>query len=152
MIFRQTQSGFPPKHPRFWTLKLLLTCSALLLAMDRGVLAQEAAPRVGSSFSPYAAGLLARSRYTTDISGNRLVELWDLLVGPGKHSEATQLPGGAVLEVRAGSGRISIDGKTQDLKQGSIVAVPAGARIEIENAREDLGLMIRATIIRGGRA
>ena len=96
-------------------------------------------------------GLLARTRFVAPTSADRRVELWDLLVGPGKRSAPATLPGGAVLEVRGGSGRITVGDKDQELRTGATLAVPDGTSFRLVNGREDLGLSIRATVIVGGR-
>jgi hypothetical protein len=108
--------------------------------------AAEAGPK---TFRQFAPGLLARQRFAADSAASGRVELWDLLVGPGLRSAPATLPGSAVLEVRAGSGDIAIAGKTQRLRSGAAVAVPEGATIQLTNARRDLGLTVRATIIVG---
>jgi mannose-6-phosphate isomerase-like protein (cupin superfamily) len=96
-------------------------------------------------------GLLARTRFVAPTNGDRRVELWDLLVGPGKRSGPATLPGGAVLEVRGGSGRITVGDKDQELRTGATLAVPDGASFRLVNGRDDLGLSIRATVVAGGR-
>ena len=68
-----------------------------------------------------------------------------------ERSEAATLPGGAVLEVRGGSGRITVGDKDQELRTGAMLAVPDGASFRLLNGRDDLGLSIRATVIVGGR-
>jgi hypothetical protein len=96
-------------------------------------------------------GLLARTRIAADAPRDRRVELWDLLVGPGKRSDSVTLPGGVVLEVRAGSGRIIIAGRERELRPGSTLAIADGTPFVLVNGRDDLGLSLRATVISARR-
>jgi hypothetical protein len=79
------------------------------------------------------------------------VELWDLLVGPGKRSAAARLPGGAVFEIRAGSGRIILDGAERAIRPGETFPVAEGTSFVLVNSRTDLGLTIRAVIVSARR-
>src|SRR5258706_11595748 len=44
-------------------------------------------------YQEFAPGLLAQTVYVADAGGPYRVEIWDLLVGPGKKSGAAKLPG-----------------------------------------------------------
>ena len=103
------------------------------------------------AYQQLVPGLLARTRFVAPATAERRVELWDLLVGPGKRSAPVTLPGGAVLEVRGGSGRITIGDKHQELRTGTTLSVADGTSFQLANARNDLGLSIRATVVIGGR-
>ncbi len=115
--------------------------------------AQATQPQVPSkeSYKQLVPGLLARTRFVAPATADRRVELWDLLVGPGQRSAPATLPGGAVLEVRGGSGRITIADKDQELRTGATLSVADGTSFRLVNARNDLGLSIRATVVIGGR-
>lgn len=135
--------------------KLILILRASLVGVVLALPCASASAQLGRQRPPpryaqFAPGLLARTRFSTD-SGSRHVEIWDLLVGPAVRSKAATLPGGAVLEIRAGSGRILIDGTERELRQGQTFAVAEGASFAFVNSRRDLGLAIRAVIISARR-
>ena len=127
----------------------MLAGAAMALAQTPAPPATAVAPPPG--YRQLVPGLLARSRFSTDATNGRRVELWDLLVGPNGRSAATTLPGGAVLEVRGGAGRIVIADKEQELRSGATLSLPEGTPFQLVNTRADLGLSIRATIIAGAR-
>ena len=70
------------------------------------------------------------------------------LIGPGQKTSAFALPGAALLQVNCGKGVLSIDGRAQNVQGGSVVTMKDGEQLEVQNDREDLGLSIRAIIIR----
>jgi quercetin dioxygenase-like cupin family protein len=132
----------------------LAVALGLAVALSAGDAAAQAAQRPIPSTPTYrqlVPGLLARTRFVADATSNRRVELWDLLAGPGMRSAAATLPGSAVLEVRGGSGRIILGGKEQELRAGATLSIPDGTSFQLVNARNDLGLSIRATVIVGKR-
>jgi len=129
-----------PRHARW-----LLLGAALALASP--LEAQRTTKPPASTFHQYATGLLARTTYAADSTGPYRVEIWDLVVGPGMRSAPAALPGGAVFEVRAGSGQIEIERKRQELAQGAAVAVAQGVHFSLVNGRKDLQLAIRAVVI-----
>jgi quercetin dioxygenase-like cupin family protein len=130
---------------------------ALTLAVTASTLAAQAATQDtirargerAPLFQQVVPGLLARTRFVADSAAGMTVELWDLLIGPGMQSDSTSFPGSVVLEVRAGSGRVTIGGQAQELRPGSFVRVPAGVAVAFTNTRDDLGLALRATVVRG---
>jgi gentisate 1,2-dioxygenase len=107
-----------------------------------------------SSYTPqrpykqYSPGLLAQTAYVAPNTGRHAVEIWDLMVGPGKKSEPATLPGAAVFEVRSGAGIITAAGRRREVKSGATLAVNEGESFAIENRTPDGALMIRATVIR----
>ena len=102
------------------------------------------------AFRQFVPGLLVRERFVTEAGPGRRVALWDLLIGPGMRGAPATLPGGAVLEVRAGTGDIVIGDKKRSLRPGASLAVPEGVSLRFVNARRDLGFALRATIVIGG--
>jgi hypothetical protein len=103
-------------------------------------------------FHQYAPGLLARVNYQSDSTGPYRVAIWDLLVGPGKRMETPlSLPGGAVFEVRSGTGRIELDGTARELRAGSTFAVHQGTRFVLINAQKEVPLALRVSLIAAGR-
>jgi hypothetical protein len=114
-------------------------------AIDRTQLAPDAQQ---NPFKQYAPGLLARTIYKADQTGDLEVEIWELLVGPGKKSEAAKLPGAAVAEVRAGEGMVTIGEKRRDLKSGTGFSIDDGEAFQIENNSKEEGLALRVVLIR----
>jgi hypothetical protein len=102
------------------------------------------------TFRQYGPGLLARVNYQTDSPSGYRIELWDLLVGPAKTSEPVKLPGGAVVEVRSGSGRALVDGQAREITGGATFVVHQGSSLALTNSRDDLALALRATVISRG--
>ena len=98
-------------------------------------------------FRQYAPGLLARVNYQADATGRYRVAIWDLLVGPGRTSEPVNLPGGAVVEVRSGSGRAVIDGQAREITGGATFVVNEGSSLALANGHDDLALALRVTLI-----
>jgi hypothetical protein len=101
-------------------------------------------------FRQAVPGLLMRARFTADVGSGERVLLWDLLVGPGQQAKRVRLPGPAVLEVRGGTGVVLIDKVRRDLRPGASLSIPEGASLLFANARRDLGLDVRVTIVTGG--
>jgi len=95
-----------------------------------------------------APGLLARTRYVAESMGPYTLEVWDLMVGPGKTSEKTRLPGAAVVEVRSGTGTLSSGGKSVDLRIGTTAPLAEAADFALGNADKEAPLILRATLIR----
>ena len=157
-VVRQRGARTTARPPLFAALALV--AAAIAVVAPRAGAQSAAAPgqrqvqpaQPAPPFRQLAPGLLARTRFVADSAGSPRVELWDLLVGPGRRSGPASLPGGAVLEVRGGSGRISVGGRqARELRPGATLAIPEGASFTIVNARTDLGLSIRATIITARR-
>jgi hypothetical protein len=95
-----------------------------------------------------APGLLARTRYVADRTGPYTLEVWDLMVGPGKTSEKARLPGAAVVEVRSGTGILSSGGKSVDLRLGATAPLAEAADFSLGNTDKEAPLILRATLIR----
>lgn len=131
-------------------------CGAVALLL--GICAADAAAQPGpgagkpppgrDTFHQYAEGLLVRPVFASDSAGAYRVEVWDLLVGPGMRSAEVRLPGGAVCEVRAGSGVLRREGgRDLQLAPGATFTLSEGARFVVANGRDDLGLSIHAVIV-----
>ncbi len=114
-------------------------------SIDRTQLAPEAQQ---NPFKQYAPGLLARTIYKAEQTGDLEVEVWELLVGPGKKSEAAKVPGAAVAEVRSGSGVVTIGEKRRDIKSGTGFSIDDGEAFQIENSSQEEGLALRVVLIR----
>ena len=96
----------------------------------------------------FAPGLMARTLYVAESNDPYRIEVWDLLVGPGKKTSAVSLPGAAVIEIRSGRGVLTIAGKAGDVAQGAVISVNDGDQLAIENRAPDVGLIMRATVVR----
>ncbi|MEA2338067.1 MAG: hypothetical protein QOE82_2074 [Thermoanaerobaculia bacterium] len=104
-------------------------------------------PPPSQMYKQYAGGLLARTVYTSDVNGRFRMEVWNLLIGPGKHTAPFRLPGGAVLDVRGGSGNVVISGKEQRFRVGTTMRADDGSEIVLVNASPDSPMTIRAVIV-----
>jgi hypothetical protein len=131
---------------------LIVVLLALVVALTPALDGQQPAvqPDQTGMFRQYAPGLLARVNYQSDAEGRWRVAIWDLLVGPGKTSDAVRLPGGAVIEVRGGSGRAIIDGKPREISGGTTFAVDEGSSLALANGSTELALALRVTLIAAG--
>ncbi len=114
-------------------------------AIDRTQLAPEAQQ---NPFKQYAPGLLARTIYKAEQTGDLDVEIWELLVGPGKKSEAAKVPGAAVAEVRSGTGVVTIGEKRRDIKSGTGFSIDDGEAFQLESSSQEEGLALRLVLIR----
>jgi hypothetical protein len=114
-------------------------------AIDRTQLAPDA---VQNPFKEYAPGLLARTIYKAEQTDELEIDIWELLVGPGRKSEAAKLPGAAVAEVRSGTGLVTIGGKSQDLKSGAGFSISDGEAFQVENRSKEEELSLRVVLIR----
>jgi hypothetical protein len=113
-------------------------------------------PQALSSYTPadpyteFASNLLLRKAYTVDDAG-MAIEIWDLMVGPGKKSSNARLPGAAVLEVRSGQAAITVAGQAREVRMGTTFSLDEGAEFSIENRTPNDAVRIRATVIRRRR-
>jgi mannose-6-phosphate isomerase-like protein (cupin superfamily) len=141
-----------------------LTAASLILAVVAGgeAYAQAATPggtplRLAPASEPpmyevLAPGLFGRSVYSAQAPDRSYgIEVFGLLVGPGRSSEPTQFDGDAVLLVRSGRGLIAIEGKNQELSLGSAYSIAAGQTFHIENFDEAIPISLRAVILRSAR-
>jgi hypothetical protein len=108
--------------------------------------ASEEQPRT-NLFKQYAPALLTRTVYVAQAAAPYRVEMWDLLVGPRRKTDAVSLPGSAVLEVRSGEGLVTIDGNPQAVRMGSTFAIDEGSKFSIDNGQQHRPLSIRAIVI-----
>ena len=95
-----------------------------------------------------ASGALDRMASPWQELGNFSIAVQDILVGPSQTAEKVVLPGAALLEIKCGSGVLVVNGHPQSIKGGSVNVVNEGDSFQLKNGRDDLGLSIRATIIR----
>jgi hypothetical protein len=89
--------------------------------------------------------LLARTVLETPGPEGIRIELRDLFVTPGRAATKVSLPGPAILEVLGGEGKITIGENSQELTQGSSIALAQDATCAIES-RGIIPLILRARI------
>ena len=114
-------------------------------AIDKTQLAPDTQ---ANPFKQYAPGLLARTLYKAEQTGDLEVEIWELLVGPGKKSEPAKLPGAAVAEVRSGTGVVTTGEKRYDAKSGTGFPIEDGQAFQVENSSKEDDLTLRVVLIR----
>ena len=114
-------------------------------AIDRAQLAPDAQQ---NPFKQFAPGLLARTIYKAEGTGDLDVEIWEMLVGPGKKSEPAKLPGAGVAEVRSGTGVATVGEKREELKSGTGFSIPEGATFQLENSSQEEGLSLQVVLVR----
>jgi hypothetical protein len=98
--------------------------------------------RPANPFRQYAPGLMARTLYSVASGAGYRIEVWDLMVGPGRTADSVSLPGGFVSEVRYGGGILAVGGKTQEIRLGATFSISEGSAFRLEN-RSDLPLVLR---------
>jgi hypothetical protein len=118
----------------------------LMVLFLPAALPQQTPPDAGRTYRQYAEGLLVREVYTT--SDRVTVDIWDVMVGPGKTSASVTLPGSVVLEVRSGSGTLVQGDARQALRLGTVLSLPSEARFSLSNASRTQPLVLRAIIAR----
>lgn len=104
------------------------------------------------AYRSFATGLLVRTRFApADKDARYAIEIWDAMVGPGKASEKARLPGAAVVEVRSGTGVLTVGGKPHQLRAGATASIDDGADFTLTNSDKDSPLILRVTVIRGAK-
>jgi hypothetical protein len=149
-------------------LRVISTLALLMLAMScrrpsAQVTGQGQAERpqpVSQTLSSYTpaepykqlvSNLLVRTAYAVDAGGGMSIEIWDLMVGPGKKTGNATLPGGAVFEVRSGQGIVTSAGKSSEVRTGATFSLDEATEFSIENRTPNGAIMIRSTLIRRKR-
>jgi hypothetical protein len=102
------------------------------------------------AYRSFAPALLVRTRFAppADKDARSAIEIWDAMVGPGKASEKARLPGAAVIEVRSGTGVLTVGSKPQELRAGTTATIDDGADFTLTSSDKDAPLILRVTIIR----
>jgi hypothetical protein len=121
----------------------LLLAGAMPLTGGSRSFAQSDTPNV---FQEIVRGLLGRTVFKTE-AGKAVVEITDLLVGPGKASEAITLKGGALLDVQGGESTLLVDGKARRVRAGDVVSLAKNQSIAIDNSRAQRSLVARLIVI-----
>lgn len=126
--------------------RVILFATAAAMSWTTSAIPQETPAAPEPLYRQYAAGLLTRSVYST--RDHVIVELWDLMVGPGKSSDPATLPGSAILEVRTGAGTLEHSGQRNKLQLGATATIPAETKFRLMNASRTEPLVLRAIIIK----
>jgi mannose-6-phosphate isomerase-like protein (cupin superfamily) len=104
-------------------------------------------------YRSFAPGLLVRTRFAppADKDARYAIEIWDAMVAPGKASEKARLPSSAVIEVRSGTGVLTVGGTPHELRAGTTAIIDDGADFTLTSTDKDAPLILRAAIIRAVR-
>lgn len=134
------------------SLVLPVTALCLLLLVVHPAQAQRPQqPAPTEMLTQYAPGVLAKTSFRATTRDALAIEIWDLVVGPGKRSERFLLPGGAVLEVKSGRGSVDVAGKSNDVRLGSVISVAERDSLALTNNDPEASLVLRAVVVRSAR-
>lgn len=100
------------------------------------------------AFAQAPSGHFGRTLYQSDGPPGYRVEVQDLSVASKKRVDSISLPGAAFLDVRSGSGIITVAEKKQELIVGSSFSVNQGQSFALE-ATSDYPLTVRVYLIAG---
>ncbi|HZD53302.1 MAG TPA: hypothetical protein VE175_09650 [Woeseiaceae bacterium] len=107
--------------------------------------------RAEAKYERYADGLFVLKLFRTlSADGTYRIEVWNLLVGPGKATGEFELPGTAILLLRAGNAQINLAGEREiQLDAADTTVVPENSRIRISNRSSEHPVNVRATLFTG---
>lgn len=104
----------------------------------------------GPNYEKYADGLYVRRVFqTVNPTEEYSVEVWALLIGPGKKTAEVTFPGAATLLVRSGRAAITTGDAKRELGLGASLLVPEGQKVSIVNLDAERPISIRAVIMTG---
>jgi hypothetical protein len=103
--------------------------------------------RPANPFSPAGDNLFTRTVFAADGPPGYRLEVRELIVTAHKRTEAISLPGGALFEVRYGSGALDEGGKRREIKAGSTFLITEGETVTMENTSE-LPLVARVYLVK----
>ncbi|WP_129590948.1 hypothetical protein [Bradyrhizobium shewense] len=75
----------------------------------------------------------------------------DLLVGARKASEELAAPGRAMLDVEAGEATLIVDGKSQQVRPGAVIALDSDQRIAVDNTGGERPFVARLIVLSPAR-
>ena len=121
----------------------------VFLLVAAWVAAAPALAQVKAEFQRFADGLLVRKTFESTQNRGRTIEIWDLVVAPGKTTEEFRLPRSGVFEVRSGQGAMAVAGVEKDrlLKTGDTFAVDDGAALKLTNFDKEFAMALRAVLV-----
>jgi hypothetical protein len=101
-------------------------------------------PSPSLTFQALAPNLLARTLFSNSDAGPIGVEIVDIVVGPGQTAQLATAGFAALIDVQAGSARVSIGGKLAELQPNGIFNVAEGQGVEIDNSGGTRPFLARA--------
>jgi hypothetical protein len=104
--------------------------------------------KIQTPYRQIVPGLLGRKRFVSERNGPFVVEIWDLMVGPGRRTESASLSGAVVLEVRSGVGVLASGGQSRELRTGNTTTLEEKADFSLSNGDKESPLILRATVLR----
>lgn len=127
-------------------------CGAVLISISIVVPVKSAFAQVDvpGGYRQLVPGLLSRSIFKGD-AGGRTVEVIDLLVGARKASEELAAPGRAMLDVEAGEATLIVDGKSQQVRPGAVIALDSDQRIAVDNTGGERPFVARLIVLSPAR-
>jgi hypothetical protein len=102
---------------------------------------------VTKTYTNYIPGIVRRKVFVAYAQSSFLVEIWDMMAALGRKFEKINFPGAVVFEVRTGSGRFIVDGKSYDVKTGSTLLLNEGSVLEIDTQQAQKPFNFRAVVI-----
>ncbi len=83
-------------------------------------------------FLPVAAGVASRTAFETATGAGYHLTVADLVVAPSEQPRLIPLVGAAVVEVRSGTGLVTVGGKTTPASPGTMFAVSEGEGLGVQ--------------------
>jgi quercetin dioxygenase-like cupin family protein len=96
------------------------------------------------TYEQIAEGVQRADLFRTDSLRDVIVDVKDVIVGPGKSAPETTAPGFTVTELKSGEIETTIDGQTTRRRPGDFWAVGPGQRYAIRNSS---GMAVLHTVI-----
>ncbi len=118
--------------PRVMQLILvgLIGCAPAVLAQAKPGQAQEPGRVVYESLAP---GIIGARVFMSDALRGAIVEVSDVILGPGKSAPDFLVPGATIMELKSGEVETTIDGQTVRRRPGAYWVVRSGQRFAIKN-------------------
>jgi hypothetical protein len=132
------------------TRQLALASGLLVLCQSSFAQERRSVPQEPPSFRELADGVLFRSVQSAAPAGAPYeVEMWEILVAKGRIADlGDRLPGGAILEVFAGTGSLRVGDNKREVGPGAIIRVDERTPLTFDNSQGEAPLEFRATLIR----
>lgn len=108
---------------------------AIAFCMTSVPVSAQQAPAITNMYRGADPGWVERGVYRSESDAKVSVEISDVLIGPGRAVVLKAMTTGALLEVKAGIAKISIDQKPQRISPGMVLSVDEGQALSIDNTR-----------------
>lgn len=118
------------KHLSYYSALL-----AIAFCMTSVPVSAQQAPATTNMYHGAKPGWIERGVYRSESDAKVSVEISDVLIGPGRAVVLKAMTTGALLEVKAGIAKISIDQKPQRISPGVVLSVDEGQALSIDNTR-----------------